>query len=171
MCGIQLREPGQTDVQSLSALGSQTFIQSYARALAHEQLTAYVARAFGAARIAQELKDPRLFYMMACDGELVCAYAKLVPSKLPPSLPLTQAIELKRLYVLPEYWGRGVGTRLMESLLNWAFEHDYPNLWLRVWEKNAQAIAFYRRWEFRHVGDEPYHVGSCSETVHLMVRP
>ena len=107
------------------------------------------------------------------DQGQACAYAKLIPSRVPESLSrsLVQAIELKRLYVIPEYWGQGVGARLMEALLDWASAHDYPKLWLRVWQKNAQAIAFYQQWGFRPVGQEPYHVGDCSEIVQLMVRP
>ena len=171
MSCIRLTEPELADAQSLSELGSQTFVQSYECVLAREQLMAYVNQAFATERIVQELKDPGIFYLLVRDGERACAYAKLIPSEVPASLPLAQAIELKRLYVIPEYWRQGVGTRLMEALLDWASAHDYPHMWLRVWQKNARAIAFYQRWRFRPVGQEPYHVGDCCETVQLMVRP
>ncbi|NQV33430.1 MAG: GNAT family N-acetyltransferase [Phycisphaeraceae bacterium] len=171
MSQIRLKEPDGHDVRLLSELGAQTFIHAYASTLEPAQLAAYVAQAFSEARIAQELKDPGIYYLLALDQGQACAYAKLVPSDLPEVLSLIQAIELKRLYVIPEYWGQGVGTRLMETLLDWAFAHGHPNMWLRVWQKNVQAMSFYQRWRFRPVGQEPYHVGDCSEIVQLMVRP
>jgi GNAT superfamily N-acetyltransferase len=171
MSHIQLREPDGRDAGLLSDMGSQTFIQSYGSTLEPTQLAAYVTQAFSEERMALELKDPGIYYLLAWDQGQACAYAKLVPSHLPEALSLTQAIELKRLYVIPEYWGQRVGTRLMGALLDWASAHGCPNMWLRVWQKNARAIAFYQQWGFRHVGQEPYHVGDSSETVQLMVRP
>ncbi|MCF7975022.1 MAG: GNAT family N-acetyltransferase [Phycisphaerae bacterium] len=172
MSQIRLKEPGWQDVRLLSTLGSQTFVESYGCALDAAQLDAYVTQAFAEARIAQELKDPTIYYLLAMDHDQACAYAKLIPSQVPQSLSLSpdRAIELKRLYVIPKYWGQGVGARLMEALLDWASAHDHQSMWLRVWEKNVRAITFYRQWDFRHVGQEPYCVGDCSETVWLMVR-
>jgi GNAT superfamily N-acetyltransferase len=170
MSGIRLTEPDRLDVRTLSELGSKTFIQSYGCALDPAQLAAYVTQTFAHTKIARELKDPDIYYLLARDQDLACAYAKLSLSAVPEALPLTRAIELKRLYVIPEYCGQGVGTRLMEALLAWTSQHDYPLLWLRVWLKNEPAIRFYERWKFRHVGQEPYHVGDCSETVLLMAR-
>lgn len=171
MSHIQLKEPDGHDVRLLSELGAQTFIHAYESTLEPTQLTAYVGQAFSQERIAQELKDPGTYYVLALDQGQACAYAKLVPSDVPEALLLTQAIELQRLYVIPEYCRQGVGTRLMETLLAWASAHEYANMWLRVWQKNVQAMSFYQRWEFRAVGQEPYHVGHCSEIVQLMVRP
>ena len=171
MSCIRLAEAELADAQRLSDLASKTFIQSYQRVLPREQLRGYVKEAFAAERIVQELRSPESLYLLAWDGTLACAYANLNPSDVPASLSLTRPIELKLLYVIPEYCGQGLGARLMEGLLDWASQMDYPTLWLRVWEKNEPAIRFYERWEFRHVGQEPYHVGHCSETVQLMIRP
>jgi GNAT superfamily N-acetyltransferase len=175
MSRIRLTEPDQRDVPILSELGSQTFVQSYGSALDAAQLSRYVLEAFSEVCIARELLDSDIHYLLAWDHDRACAYSKLMPSPVPESLSRSlcpaQAVELKRLYVIPEYWGQGVGATLMEALLDWASAHHYQSMWLRVWEKNERAIAFYQRWGFRHVGQEPYCVGNCSETVWLMVRP
>ena len=175
MSQIRLKEPDGHDARLLSELGSQTFVQSYGCALEPAQLAAYVSQTFSKERIARELKDPAVYYLLAMDQDRACAYAKLIPSPVPESLfgslGSAEAIELKRLYVIPEYWNQGVGTQLMEALLDRASAHDHQSMWLRVWEKNVRAITFYQRWDFRHVGEEPYCVGDCSETVWLMVRP
>ncbi len=170
MSGIRLAKPDLADAQCLSDLASQTFIQSYESALPCDQLRTYVMQVFAVKRLVQEFQNPENFFVLAWDSTRACAYVNLTSSDVPASLALTRAIELKRLYVLPDYWGQGLGTRLMEALLAWASGKDSPCLWLRVWEKNESAIRFYERWEFRHVGQELYHVGHCSETVQLMTR-
>ena len=48
--------------------------------------------------------------------------------------------EITGLYVLPEYWGRGVGAALMEAGL--AHLMQYPRVCLWVLEGNARAIRF-----------------------------
>ncbi len=165
---IRLTEPELNDIRVLAELGSQTFIQSYRDVLDQESLQTYTQQAFAAERIAQELEDPQVYYLLALDHQRACAYAKLIASPVPKPLSLQQAIELQRLYVIPQYWGRAIGTRLMETLLEWAHRHHYQHMWLRVWQENERAIAFYQRWNFRIVGQEPYVVGNCSETVWLM---
>jgi GNAT superfamily N-acetyltransferase len=171
MSRIRLAEPELADAQDLSDLASQTFVQSYESALPCDQLMAYVDEAFATERLVQEFKNPESLYLLAWDDARVCAYANLHPSDLPASLSLAHAVELKRLYVLPDYCGQGLGTRLMKALLDWTSHRGDPTLWLRVWERNESAIRFYEHWAFHHVAQEPYHVGHCSETVQLMVRP
>ncbi|MCP4456311.1 MAG: GNAT family N-acetyltransferase [Planctomycetes bacterium] len=170
MRDIRLTEPDCHDARILSELGSRTFIQAYGGALDPAQLAAYVGETFSHARMARELDDADIYYLLAYDQDRACAYAKLSRSAVPEALVLTRAVELKRLYVVPEYCGQGVGARLMEGLLAWTSRHAYPSLWLRVWQKNESAIRFYERRGFCQAGQEPYHVGDCSETVLLMVR-
>jgi ribosomal protein S18 acetylase RimI-like enzyme len=74
------------------------------------------------------------------------------------------------LYVLPEWIGKGIGTKLIKKSLGAALEGGYHSCWLRVWDGNERAIMFYRNWGFREVGSEAYYVGQCRETVVLMVR-
>ena len=154
----------------LAGLGAQTFCQSYGAALEEEALKAYVDEVFPLERIQRELVDPEIHYLIAWVGGVICAYAKLVASPLPECLKAEDAVELQRLYVVPEHWGQGVGSRLMTSLIDLAATRAYGHMWLRVWQENQRAIEFYRKWAFSSVGSDTYHVGACSETVLIMVK-
>ena len=56
------------------------------------------------------------------------------------------------LYVLPEYWGTGVGQKLMEAGLTKL--SAYPKIALWVLKGNARAIRFYEKNGFRADGEE-----------------
>jgi ribosomal protein S18 acetylase RimI-like enzyme len=43
-------------------------------------------------------------------------------------------------------------------------------MWLGVWERNARAQVFYRKWDFRTVGEHLFPLGSDLQRDILMER-
>ena len=43
-------------------------------------------------------------------------------------------------------------------------------IYLAVWERNARAIAFYRKFGFREVGAQPFQLGKDTQTDQVMMR-
>jgi RimJ/RimL family protein N-acetyltransferase len=56
--------------------------------------------------------------------------------------------------VLRAYWGRGIGSALLQRLLEWARQHQVAKVKLSVFANNARAIALYRRYGFVEEGRE-----------------
>ena len=54
-----------------------------------------------------------------------------------------------------DYWGRGVGTRLMEALLAFARENGFSVLELQVRSDNLRAKRLYERFGFETFGTHP----------------
>jgi ribosomal protein S18 acetylase RimI-like enzyme len=67
--------------------------------------------------------------------------------------------ELHRIYVSSEWQGRGVAQSLMQNALDTAASAGSDLLWLGVWEHNRKAIAFYRKFGFEILGDQPFMLG------------
>jgi GNAT superfamily N-acetyltransferase len=145
--------------------------ESYARIIPPDDLAAYTGQAFGLEQVRSELTDADVIYLLALAGDCVCGYAKLVPTRPPPEITAGGAVELKRLYAAAGWTGKGIGTQLIEAALKAAVGAGYRCCWLQVWQGNAGAVRFYRKWDFREIGSRPYAVGQTSETVLLMVRP
>jgi ribosomal protein S18 acetylase RimI-like enzyme len=78
-------------------------------------------------------------------------------------------MEIRRIYVLQESVGRGVGSKLMSASLDEARQHACDIAWLGVWEKNQRAIDFYRRWGFREAGSHIFLLGDDPQTDLIMV--
>lgn len=86
------------------------------------------------------------------------------PAGLPHPDCSDQDGELKRLYVLADQQGSGLGTRLLETALEWLErEHPYRSLWLGVWSENYGAQRLYQRYGFARVGDYYFTVGSIQD--------
>ena len=56
------------------------------------------------------------------------------------------------MYVRPEHQGKGLGSQLMQKVLEWLGNEDIE---LTVVQYNKKAIKFYQKWGFEIVGEEP----------------
>lgn len=57
-------------------------------------------------------------------------------------------IELKRIFVHPEYQGRGIGTMLVSALIEWAAELGYHRMILETGALLAESCAVYKKLGF-----------------------
>lgn len=60
-----------------------------------------------------------------------------------------ESAELKRIFVRPEYQGRGIGSRLVSLLVEWAAELGYKRMLLETGERLAESCAVYKKLDFR----------------------
>ena len=60
-----------------------------------------------------------------------------------------ETIELKRVFVHTEYQGRGIGTRLVALLMEWAVELGYKKMVLETGELLAESCAVYKKLGFQ----------------------
>ncbi len=54
--------------------------------------------------------------------------------------------------VLEEYWGMGIGSLLIETLMNWAKKNGIVRISLRVAENNTRARGLYEKYDFQKEG-------------------
>jgi GNAT superfamily N-acetyltransferase len=57
----------------------------------------------------------------------------------------TQTVEIKRIYTLPQYRGRGVAKSMMAALENWANEEHFSLALLETGYLQKEAIALYTK--------------------------
>lgn len=167
---VTIRNADTTDADLLAELGRRTFEETFAVDNTAEDMAAYLASSFNPARQTAELADPASIFLIAEVSGVAAGYAKLHPGKTPKEIEGSSPIELVRLYVLREWLGRGVGEALMRACLNEARSAGYETIWLGVWERNVRAQAFYRKWNFRDVGEQVFLLGSDQQRDIVMER-
>jgi ribosomal protein S18 acetylase RimI-like enzyme len=168
--GLTIRRGTLEDAALLSELGARTFSETFAADNTPEDLAAYMATSFSVAQQTIELKDPAATFLIAEVDERAAGYAKLHGSEPEKGIEGANPVELVRLYVSREWLGRGIGEQLMRACLDEARQAGHETIWLGVWERNARAQAFYRKWNFRTVGEHMFQLGSDLQRDLLMER-
>ena len=167
---LTIRRGTLADAALLSELGARTFSDTFAADNTAEDLTTYLATSFNVAQQTDELEDPASIFLIAeVDGH-AAGYAMLRDGEPEEGVAGPKPIELVRLYVSRDWLGRGLGEQLMRACIDEARDAGHETLWLGVWERNARAQAFYRKWDFRTVGEHMFQLGSDLQRDLLMER-
>jgi GNAT superfamily N-acetyltransferase len=111
-----------------------------------------------------------MFLIAEVIGEAV-GYARLRSGSAPPDIRGARPLEIVRFYSVQEWIGRGVGAALMQACLELALDKGHDTIWLDVWERNSRAIAFYGKWGFEVVGNQPFQLGQDTQNDFLLARP
>ena len=168
--GLTIRRGTRDDAVLLSDLGARTFSETFAVDNTKEDMAAYVDKSFNVAQQTAELEDPASTFLIAeLDGR-AAGYAKLHRGEAEQGVEGANPVELVRLYVSREWLGRGVGEQLMRACIDEARKAGHQTIWLGVWERNGRAQAFYRKWNFRAVGEHMFRLGSDLQRDILMER-
>jgi ribosomal protein S18 acetylase RimI-like enzyme len=168
---LTIRRGTLEDVALLCELGARTFSETFAADNTPDNLAAYVSTFFNVAQQTSELEDPASTFLIGeVDGSAV-GYAQLHAGEPEQAIEGADPIELVRLYVSREWLGRRIGEQLMRACIDAAREAGHQTIWLGVWERNERAQAFYRKWNFRTVGEHVFQLGSDPQRDFLMERP
>jgi len=57
--------------------------------------------------------------------------------------------ELDNMFVLKEFRGKGIGTKLISSFLDWCKHSKYDRVCVSASAQNTNAIKFYRKFGFK----------------------
>jgi ribosomal protein S18 acetylase RimI-like enzyme len=167
---VTIRRANPDDANLLAELGARTFRETFAAENTTEDMAAYLASNFNLAQQTAELDHPASTFLIAEVGGVAAGYAQLHAGEPAAGIEGAKPIELVRPYVSSEWLGRGIGEALMRACLDEAQRTGYETIWLGVWERNARAQAFYRKWNFRAVGEHVFQLGSDPQKDILMER-
>jgi GNAT superfamily N-acetyltransferase len=159
---IRIRKATMDDAEWIAPLCHKQFQVAHHGAMLQEDLEYCVDMLFNEPAVIEDIADTTNHYFVAeIDGKpLGCT--KLHAVQLDYAKDIANALEVSRVYILPECIGKGVGSALMDDVIEWCRENDITSLWLHVYENNLSAIEFYERWGFEKTTKQDYPVrNSC----------
>jgi GNAT superfamily N-acetyltransferase len=168
---IHIRTGVEADAPALAAFAARTFEETFGPHNRPEDLHAHLQKAFGITQQTQELLNPNMVTLLAHQGATLVAFAQVQRQDPPPGILIDSTVELHRFYVDHPAHGKGVAQRLMRAVHTVARAFHARNLWLGVWERNARAIAFYKKVGFVDRGSHDFLVGSDRQTDLVLVAP
>lgn len=93
-------------------------------------------------------------------GNNPAGYLKINYSPAQTDINDPDSLEVERIYVKHEFKKKGLGAGLISHAAELAQESGKRYLWLGVWEKNKEAIAFYLKMGFRKTGVHSFKLGN-----------
>ncbi|WAC73992.1 GNAT family N-acetyltransferase [Roseateles sp. SL47] len=153
-----LRQAAAHDADTLSALGIQVFLDTYATDGIRPDLAREALQEFSSAEWLDRLSQPQRRVVLAEVGRGLIGFAEVQLAPTPAPGTDTLGAELVRLYVQPAFQRSGVGTQLIAAAEQMAQSARLPSLWLTAWEGNHRALAFYARRGYADRGDTFYEI-------------
>lgn len=167
---VTVRRAIPGDDTMLAGLAARTFSETFAADNRADDMAAYLAATFAPEIQRAEITDLANTYLIAEHEGAPAGFALVRESPAPPCVTGGAAAEVARFYVDRPWFGRGVARVLMDACIVEARVRGARTLWLGVWERNARAIAFYRKCGFRDAGSQTFRLGRDVQTDLVMTR-
>ena len=168
---FRLRRCGPGDEERLSLVGGASFLEAFADVLDGNDILAHFKKNHSVEMYAKYMGMPtgRVTIAESAPGDAPVGYIVCCEPDLP--VDITPAdYELRRIYLLHRFQGRGIGKALMDAAVEYARELGRKRLVLGVYGKNYEAIQFYEKAGFTHIGERFFTVGATTHHDAVMGR-
>jgi ribosomal protein S18 acetylase RimI-like enzyme len=173
---VQIATADSVDTAELAALAARTFPLACPPSVPPSNIASFIDANLSDVRFAEYLTDPRRRILTASRHDRIVGYAMLIRGvsddpEVQRAVHARPAVELSKMYVLPDNQGSGVSTALMNAALAAAAEWGAGCVWLGVNQKNQRAQQFYKKCGFTVNGTRTFQLGGSFENDYVMVRP
>jgi diamine N-acetyltransferase len=166
---MQISKAQIEETHSLRDLLEYTFRDTYSNQNSPEEIEKHVAKNFSFELILAEIQNNDFQYFIVKQEAEIVAFCKLVKNHTLEGV-LKKTVEIERFYVHPKLKGKGIGRKLMEYCLDWAGAENFEIVWLGVWERNPDAIAFYQKMGFQQFGTHVFVLGDDAQTDYVLTK-
>lgn len=170
-------QPATEDqLAELADVAARTFPLACPPSVGPDDVAAFIAENLTRERFADYLADPRRGVLVAVADGRIMGYAMTIDGvpddpDVSSAVTVRPAVELSKLYVVPESHGAGVSSALMDAVVERARTGEAASVWLGVNQRNERAQRFYAKHGFAVAGTKTFRLGGHWEQDYVMVRP
>ncbi|WP_141669120.1 GNAT family N-acetyltransferase [Bacillus wiedmannii] len=158
------------DLHKLQEISYETFDETFKHQNSPENMNAYLEKALNLKQLEKELANlSSQFYFMYFNNE-VAGYVKVNTNDAQSEEMGDESLEIERIYIKSKFQKHGLGKHLLNRAIEIAIEHNKKKIWLGVWEKNENAIAFYKKMGFVQVGAHSFYMGDEEQIDFIMTK-
>jgi diamine N-acetyltransferase len=158
------------DLSILQEISNETFNETFNDQNSPENMKAYLERAFNLAQLEKELSNISSQFFFVYFNNEVAGYLKLNSQDAQSENMGEGSIEIERIYIRSKFQKLGLGKYLMNNAIEIAVEQGKNKIWLGVWEKNENAIAFYKKIGFVQAGTHSFYMGDEEQIDFIMIK-
>ncbi|KRN28830.1 protease synthase and sporulation negative regulatory PAI 1 domain protein [Lactobacillus selangorensis] len=159
-----------TDLPELQKISRITFADTFGAANTAANMDEYLDSAYRTAKLTAELTDPDSFFFFIKQDNHNVGYLKVNVNSAQTETMGSDTLEIERIYILPAYKHRGLGTQLIHQALAVAQQQHKTKIWLGVWEHNEPAKKFYQKMGFHQIGDHIFQLGTDKQRDLMLLK-
>jgi len=155
---MDVREATAGDVQAVQRVASAAWYAAHADIAGEAVVEEFLEEYYSTERLREDVASQSRLFLVAADdepaeegdgevdGDAVLGFALALPADDDPGV-----FALGRIYVHPDSWGQGVGSRLLDRVESHVRAQSGSCLRLGVMAENERAVGFYESRGFERV--------------------
>lgn len=156
MTDYTIRRANREDAAQLGIVGPASYAAAYGYLWPEPEPLMQHLESFGEAAVRSAMEDDRVAFWLAESNGVAVGFAMAIRGSENPETGSDTGVELRRMYLLPNVRGSGLGKRLYEAVEAIAVEHGHDHIWLDVMDSADWAYGAYLRWGFLEVGSRTF---------------
>jgi ribosomal protein S18 acetylase RimI-like enzyme len=165
---INLKKCTLEDLRLLQEISYETFNDTFKHQNSLVNMNAYLERAFNLKQLEKELFNISSQFLFVYFNNEVAGYLKVNTNDAQTEEMGDESLEIERIYIKNKFQKHGLGKYLLNKAMEIAIERNKKKIWLGVWEKNENAIAFYKKMGFVHTGSHSFYMGDEEQIDFIM---
>jgi diamine N-acetyltransferase len=167
---INIKQCDVGDLRKLQEISYETFNETFEDQNSPENMNAYLERAFNLTQLEKELSTISSQFFFVYLHHEVAGYLKVNINDAQSEEMGNESLEIERIYVRSNFQKHGLGKYLLNKVVEIAMARNKKKIWLGVWEKNENAIAFYQKMGFVQTGAHSFYMGDEEQTDFIMTK-
>lgn len=167
---INIKPCTNDDILVLQTISYETFNDTFKDQNSSENMNAYLEKAFNVKQLEKELSTSFSQFFFVYFNHEVAGYLKVNAQDSQSENMGDDSLEIERVYIRTKYQKLGLGKYLINKAIEIAKEREKNKIWLGVWEKNENAIAFYKKLGFVLAGSHSFFMGDEEQIDFIMIK-
>lgn len=167
---ITIKECTTEDLHKLQEISYETFNETFKHQNSPENMNAYLERVFNLKQLEKELSNISSRFFFVYFNNEVAGYLKVNTNGAQSEEMGDESLEIERIYLRNKYQKKGLGKNLLNKVMEIAMQQNKKKIWLGVWEKNENAIVFYKKMGFVQTGSHSFYMGDEEQTDFIMIK-
>lgn len=167
---IEIKKVKHKDLELLREISIETFTDTFSAQNSAENMKNYLERAYNHKQLESELANNfSQFYFVYLDNELA-GYLKVNINEAQSEKMPEDTMEVERIYIRTNFQRKGLGKYLINKAIEIATTLNKKSIWLGVWEKNNNALTFYKKMGFVQNGAHSFYMGDEEQIDFIMIK-
>lgn len=167
---INIKKCTIEDLCTLQEISYETFNETFKHQNSPENMNAYLERAFNLKQLENELANISSQFFFVYFHHEVAGYLKVNTNDAQSEKMGDESLEIERIYIKKKFQKHGLGKYLLNKAVEIAMKRNKKKVWLGVWEKNENAIAFYKKMGFVQTGAHSFYMGDEEQIDFIMTK-